>query len=167
MRKYNIRGRHLHMHVTTAGIHGPVGEVLKVREMQVGAHWFFWVAILAAASSVYVYFSGLSGLFFGFGISRYVDATVTFASIGQINPTGLVINLLIAAGLAGFGYLTRRGSDTAFIVGMFLYFADSVVSLGYRDFFGFSFHLLALFFMFKGLLASRRRYDPSVDETGA
>lgn len=155
------------MHVTTAGVHGPVGEIAKVREMQVGAHWFFWVAILAAANSLFVFFSGMFELFFGFGVSRYVDANVTFAAIGQTNPAGLIINLVIAAGLAGFGYLTRRGSDTAFIVGMFLYFADSVISLGYRDIFGFSFHIVALFFMFKGLLASRRRYDPSVDETGA
>lgn len=155
------------MHVTTAGVHGPVDEIAKVREMQVGAHWFFWVAILAAANSLLVYFGGIFELFFGFGVSRYVDAHVTFAAIGQTNPAGLIINLVLAAGLAGFGYLTRRGSDTAFIVGMFLYFADSVISLGYRDIFGFSFHMVALFFMFKGLLASRRRYDPSVDETGA
>jgi hypothetical protein len=155
------------MHVTTAGVHGPVGEIAKVREMQVGANWFFWVAILAIANSLFVFFSGLSELFFGFGVSRWVDANVTFAAIGETKPAGLVINLVLAAGLAGFGYLTRRGSDTAFIVGMFLYFADSVISLGYRDIFGFSFHILALFFMFKGLLASRRRYDPSVDETGA
>lgn len=157
----------LHMQATTAGVHGPIGDLAKIRQMQAGANWFFWVAILAVVSSFYTYFSGLNELFFGFGVSRYVDASVTFAAIGQTNPAGLVINLLLAAGLAGFGYLTRRGSDTAFIVGMFLYFTDSVISLGYRDFFGFSFHLLALFFMFKGLLASRRRYDPSVDETGA
>jgi hypothetical protein len=81
--------------------------------------------------------------------------------------TGLAINLGIAAIIASFGYLTRKGGDVAFIVGMFLYVFDAVISLGYRDFFGFGFHMFALFFMFKGLLASRRRYDPSVDYTGA
>jgi hypothetical protein len=45
---------------------------------------------------------------------------------------------------------------------MFLYVADAMLILSYKDFFGFSFHLLALFFMFKGLLGSRKRYDPSV-----
>jgi hypothetical protein len=50
---------------------------------------------------------------------------------------------------------------------MFIYFFDSVVLLGYREFFAFGFHLFCIFFLFKGLLASRRRYDPSVDATGA
>jgi hypothetical protein len=81
--------------------------------------------------------------------------------------TGLAINIGIAGIIAAFGYLTRKGGDVAFIVGMFLYVFDAVISLGYRDFFGFGFHMFALFFMFKGLLASRRRYDPSVDYTGA
>ena len=39
--------------------------------------------------------------------------------------------------------------------------------LGYGDYFGAAIHFVVFFFMFKGLLASRRRYDPSVDATGA
>ena len=155
------------MQATTAGVHGPVGEIYKVREMQLGANWFYWVAIASVVNSVVVWYFGIPSLFFGLGTTQYVDAHWLASGVESQRLTGLALNVGIAVILAAFGYLTRKGGDVAFVIGMFLYFTDAVVSLGYRDLFGFSFHLLALFFMFKGLLASRRRYDPSVDETGA
>ena len=155
------------MQATTAGVHGPTNEVYKVREMQLGANWFFWVSILAVLNSLIVWYFGLPSLFFGLGTTQYVDAQMVASGPEAQRFAGLAINLGLAGVLAAFGYLTRKGSDVAFILGMFLYIFDSVVALGYRDFFGFGFHMFALFFMFKGLLASRRRYDPSVDYTGA
>ena len=155
------------MQATTDGVRGPITEPNKIREMQLGANWFFWVSILAVINSVIVWYFGIPSLFFGLGTTQYVDAhMLAFAPESQ-RLAGLAINLGIAGFIASFGYLTRKGGDVAFIIGMFLYVFDAVVSLGYRDFFGFAFHLFALFFMFKGLLASRRRYDPSVDYTGA
>ena len=155
------------MQAATAGVHGPVSEVYKVREMQLGANWFFWVSILAVINSFIVWYFGLWSQFFGLGTTQYVDAHMVAAGPETQRLAGLAINLGIAGVFAAFGYLARKGSDVAFILGMFLYVFDSVVALGYRDFFGFGFHMFALFFMFKGLLASRRRYDPSVDYTGA
>jgi len=155
------------MQATTAGVRGPVSEIYKVREMQLGANWFFWVAILGVINSLIVWYFGLWSQFFGLGATQYFDAQMVAAGAESQRLTGLAINIGIAAVLAAFGYLTRKGGDVAFIIGMFLYVFDSVIALGYRDFFGFGFHMFALFFMFKGLLASRRRYDPSVDYTGA
>lgn len=155
------------MQATTAGVRGPVTEVYKVREMQLGANWFLWVSILSVVNSLLVYYFGIGSLFFGLGTTQYVDAHMVAAGPENQRLAGLAINLGLAGILAAFGYLTRKGGDVAFIAGMFLYVFDTVVALGYRDFFGFAFHLFALFFMFKGLLASRRRYDPSVDYTGA
>jgi hypothetical protein len=146
-----------------AKIHGPAAEPYKIREMRLGANWFIWVAILAVTNTLIVFFSQLPSFFWGLGMTQYIDANVTFANAGAQRFSGLAINLGIAAVLAGFGYLARKGNDVAFIIGMFLYIFDAVVALGYRDVFGFGFHALALFFMFKGLLASRRRYDPSVE----
>ena len=96
-------------------------------------------------------------------MTHYIDNHFTFDGLGGRFVTGLLANIGIALVLAGFGYLSRRGNDVAFIIGMFLYVFDTIVVLGYREFFAFGFHLMALFFMFKGLLASRRRYDPSVE----
>ena len=151
-----------------AKIHGPSAEPSKIREMRLGANWFIWVAIFSVINTFIVFFfPDLPKLFWALGMTQYVDANVTFANAGAQQLSGLAINLGIAGVFAAFGYLARKGNDVAFIVGMFLYLFDTVVALGYRDFFGVGFHLLAIFFMFKGLLGSRRRYDPSVDETGA
>ena len=155
------------MQATTAGVRGPITEPNKVREMQLGANWFYWVAILAVLNSIIVWYFGVPSQFFGLGVTQYVDAHMVAAGPESQRLTGLALNAGIAVVLAAFGFLTRKGGDFAFILGMFLYFFDSIVALGYRDFFGFGFHMFALFFMFKGLLASRRRYDPSVDYTGA
>ena len=151
----------------------------KVAEMRRGANWFFWIAILAAVPMFLIYFgkvllspsmiySGvLANRLVGLGTGLYVDAL--FAASGGEGPqvTALAVNLVLVGLLVLFGYLARRGNDFAFILGMFLYFFDAVVLLGYREFFAFGFHIFCLFFLFKGLLASRRRYDPSVDATGA
>jgi len=138
----------------------------KVREMQKGANWFYWVAILAVVSTLLIYFYNFSTYLIGLGVNEYVDAR--FASDGDTQRwAGLALNVAFAGMLALFGYFARKGNDMAFILGIFLYFVDAVILLGYRELFAFSFHLVALFFIGKGLLASRRRYDPSVDATGA
>jgi hypothetical protein len=41
------------------------------------------------------------------------------------------------------------------VLGIFLYTIDAFLTIGLRDFFGFGVHLIALFFLVKGLLASR------------
>jgi hypothetical protein len=155
------------MQATTAGVRGPVTEVYKVREMQLGANWFLWVSILAVLNSAIVYYFGVPSQFFGLGTTQYVDSQMVTVGPESQRLAGLAINLGLAGIIASFGYLSRKGGDVAFIVGMFLYIFDAIVSLGYGNYFAFGFHFLALFFMFKGLLASRRRYDPSVDYTGA
>lgn len=138
----------------------------KVREMRLGANWFIWVAIASLAHSLIVFYFAMGGMSFGLGINHYIDNKVTFASFDGPNVLGLLINIVVAAVFAAFGFLARRGNDTAFVVGMFLYVVDLVIALGYREFWGAAIHLVVLFFLFKGLLASRRRFDPSVDATG-
>ena len=147
-------------------IHETLTPEEKARDMRTGANWFFWIAALSVINTFVVTFGGTFNFAVGLGVTRYVDGMLP----GQAGPGGypelplaaLGLNILIAAAFAGFGYFARRGSDVAFVIGMFLYVADAMVVLGFKDFFGFAFHLLALFFLFKGLLASRKRYDPSV-----
>ena len=79
-----------------------------------------------------------------------------------MSTSALVINILIAAALAAFGLLARRGSDIAFVLGIFLYVIDAVLIIGLKDFFGFGVHLIALFFLVKGLLASRHIRENAV-----
>lgn len=150
-----------------ANIQSSIDQVYKVREMRLGANWFYWAAIASAVHSLIAFFFATPWMYFGLGVNRYVDNHVTFAGFDGPHVAGLLINLAFAVILAGFGYLARKGSDAAFIIGMFLYLFDLVMVLGYGDYFGAAIHFVVFFFMFKGLLASRRRYDPSVDATGA
>jgi len=137
-------------------------SVRHVVDMHRGAEWFFWIAALSVINSLAVTFSWTGNMIFGLGATRLVDETFRANSLAPVSVNGLIFSLAIAAAFIYIGYLARRGSDNAFVVGMFLYVIDAMIVLGFKDFFAFGFHLVALFFLFKGLLASRRRYDPSV-----
>ena len=139
----------------------------KVAEMRMGASWFYWVAIAAVVSTLLVYFVNFQTHFIGLGISEYLDGRALAGGSETARWGMIAIEIALAGMLAAFGYFASKGNDVVFIIGLFLYFVDAVVLLGYREIFAFGFHLFAMFFIFKGLLASRRRYDPSVDATGA
>ncbi|HVF31050.1 MAG TPA: hypothetical protein VNA22_08770 [Pyrinomonadaceae bacterium] len=126
-----------------------------------GADWFLWLAILSVVNTLIVYFYNTPNTPVALGITQWLDGT--HAGIkSAMSTSALGINLLIAAALAMFGLLARKGSDIAFVVGIFLYVIDSFLSIGVRDFFGFGVHLVGLFFLVKGLLASRHLRENAV-----
>jgi len=90
-----------------------------------------------------------------------VDGTTTGFN-SSMATSSLVTNILIAGVLVVFGLLARRGSDIAFVVGIFLYLIDAFLTIGVKDFFGFGVHLIALFFLVKGLFASRHIRENAV-----
>ncbi len=140
----------------------PTSFYTKVSDMHRGAEWFFWIAALSVINSLVVTFGAMGDTLFGLGGTRVIDQYLRAGSLGGVEAWWLPLSLLLPLAFAGLGYLAWRGSDKAFIIGMFLYAVDAMIVIGFRDFFAFGFHLVALFFMFKGLLASRKRYDPSV-----
>ena len=125
------------------------------------ADWFFWLAILSVINSLIVYYYQIPNTPIALGITQWVDGT-TSGFNATMSTSALVINILIAAALAGFGLLARRGSDISFVLGIFLYVIDAVLMIGLKDFFGFGVHLIALFFLVKGLLASRHIRENAV-----
>ncbi len=134
-------------------------RILDRRTAHAGAHWFFWLAALSILNSLIVYYVGLGNLPFAFGLTQWIDGTAgPFTNqLWQTPPStaALLVNIVIAIAFAGFGYLARRGNDAAWVIGILLYVVDAMFSLGMRDFWGFCFHLVGLFFLFRGLLASR------------
>lgn len=134
----------------------------KIADMRRGADWFFWIAALGILNSLIVTFGGLPDMLFGLGSTRLVDEMLRANSLAAVNPIGLFFNAAIAVLFAAFGYYARKGNDRIFVLGMFLYVVDAMISIGFRDFWGFGFHLVALFYLGRGLLASRKRFDPSV-----
>jgi hypothetical protein len=126
-----------------------------------GADWFVWIAILSLINSLIVFYYQTPNTPFALGITRWLDGT-TSGFNASMTTSGLVTNLLIVAVLVMFGVLARRGSDIAFVLGIFLYVIDAMLVIGLRDFFAFGVHLIALFFLVKGLLASRHIRENAV-----
>lgn len=126
-----------------------------------GADWFFWIAILSVLNSLIVYFYRTPNTPVALGITQWLDGTSGGITELMTAPE-LVTNILIAAVLCVFAVLARRGSDLAFVVGIFLYVLDAFLVIGQRDFFAFGVHLIALFFLAKGLLASRHIRENAV-----
>lgn len=124
-----------------------------------GANWFYWVAVLSLLNTFIIWYFNIPNLPFALGITEWVDGTTGHLNAEgwypPIQTTGLLLDILIAAAFAAFGYIAKRGSDFAFVLGMFIYVCDALLALGLKDFFGFAFHFIPLFLMFKGLLASR------------
>lgn len=130
------------------------------REAKIGgAHWFYWLAAASVANSLLVYFLHLPNSMVAFGITQWIDGTRGgLTAEGVVPPmhlTALAINILIAAGFAVFGYFSEKRNDNLFAFGILLYTIDAMLVIGLRDFFGFSFHLVGLYFLTRGLLASR------------
>jgi hypothetical protein len=73
--------------------------------------------------------------------------------------TALIINIAIAAVFAVCGYFARMRSSWAFLIGFFLYVFDAILCIGFKDLYTFAFHMLVIFFVFKGLVATRRLYQ--------
>ena len=126
-----------------------------------GADWFFWIAILSLINSLIVFYYQTPNSPLALGITRWLDGT-TSGFNASMTTGGLVTNILVALVLAIFGLLSRRGNDIAFVVGIFLYVIDAMLVIGLQDFFGFGVHLIALFFLVKGLLASRHVRENAV-----
>lgn len=124
-----------------------------------GAHWFYWLAVASIINSLIVFIFNTPNSMVAFGITRWLDGTSGgLTAEGVVPPmlaSALAINVLIALGFAAFGFFAARGSDVAFVLGIFLYVIDSMLVIGLRDFFGFGFHLVGLYFLIRGLLASR------------
>lgn len=125
-----------------------------------GADWFFWLAILSLINTLLVYYYKLPNTPIALGITQWLDGTNAFGATMSTQSLGL--NILIAGALAMFGLLARRGSDLAFVIGIFLYVIDAFLIVGQREFWGFGVHLIGLFFLVKGLLASRHIRENAV-----
>jgi hypothetical protein len=125
------------------------------------ADWFFWLALLSITNTLVVYYYQTPNTPVALGLTQWLDGTSGVFN-GVMSSGELLTNILIAGVLAGFGLMARRGSDLAFVVGIFLYVIDTFLTMGLGDFFGFGVHLTALFFIVKGLLASRHIRENAV-----
>lgn len=141
-------------------------EYAPPKNIFIGADVFFVLAALSILNSLIVYLFELRNMPFAFAVTQWIDGTTGPMTAQGWSPplqlSRLLVDILIAVAFAGFGWFARKGSDVAFVLGMFLYIVDAMLAIGLREFWGFGFHLVALFFIFKGLLASRHARENAI-----
>jgi len=130
-----------------------------IQRMRSGSNWFYWVAGLSLLNSVILLAGGKWNFIVGLAVTQIIDVMVLQMS-GQANGfnafgvVGFMIDILVAGVFILFGFFAGKGSVAVFITGMVLYLFDAVLYLFVGDFLAAGFHGLALFFMFKGLMAA-------------
>lgn len=128
----------------------PDPELLE--QIQSSANWFYWIGGLSLVNSIITHAGGHFGFFFGLAISQVVDAILQhIESIGTV--VAIVFDILIAAVFCLFGWLANKRMQWAFWVGMVFYAGDGLISLLAQDYLGLAIHGIALFFIFRGVLA--------------
>jgi len=129
-------------------------------QLKSGANWFYWIAGLSLVNSAIYAFGGQISFILGLAVTQVIDA-LSDTAIAAGAPTALkavavVIDLVITAMFALFGYYAGKGLIWPFIVGIAFYILDGLVYLAGGDMFAAGFHAFALFFIIRGFLASRK-----------
>lgn len=119
-----------------------------------GAAWFYWIAALSVVNSLIVLFGGTINFIVGLGITQLIDGIAIAFSENYGTMifliVGFLLNVFISCIFALFGILSSKKHSWAFITGMILYAFDGLIFFIGPDYFSIAFHILALFFIFRG-----------------
>ena len=137
----------------------PDNSELK-QQLSGGANWFYWIAGLSVINSVVNFSEGNWNFAVGLGITQVLDAISIIAlQEGMSNIVRgifFVLGLIVAGIFFLFGVFANRAQTWAFVLGMTIYAVDGLIMLYAGDVLGILIHALALYFLFRGLSASRR-----------
>ncbi len=124
------------------------------------ANWFYWIAGLTIVGVVASLFG--SGWRFAIGLGL-TEVLIAFATPGDDAPVAagvmIALWLLAAASVALFlwlGYVARRPSQNAFVVGLVVYAIDTLIFVFVGDWLGVILHAVALYFLWQGLMLVRQ-----------
>ena len=126
------------------------------KRMKNGANWFYWIAALSLINSVIMLFNGNWSFLAGLGITQVIDAIaiqVSAAGGSGANVIALMMDIIVAAFFAFFGFMAGKRQGWAFITGMVLYFLDGLIFLLVQGWLSIAFHLFALYCIYQGLRA--------------
>ena len=148
-------------------------EKIKAENMLRGkASNFFWIAGLSIVNSVVSLLGGGITFVIGLAITQIVDGVsmvvaeeLTGNAATILRIAAFVVNLLIAGLFALFGFFASKQKKWAFLVGMILYLIDGILSLIFKDYMGFAFHLFLLIGLFSGYRALLKTTTQSQEMT--
>ncbi len=115
-----------------------------------GARWFWWIAGMSLLNAVLL----LSGSNTNFVIGL---AMTTFAGAAFADQLPVAVTLIaITVGFYFFmGLQAQRGKSWAFYAGLAVYAVDALIYARFEDWMPVGFHVLAGFFIAKGLMRLR------------
>ncbi len=120
-----------------------------------GANWFYWIAALSLINSIIAIAGGHFIFLAGLAVSQIADGIA--AHLGFVGPYfSIIIDVVVAVFVCGFGYFASHGSRAALIVGMFLYALDGAVFLLFSAYAPAVFHAFVLYQIVQGWRARQK-----------
>jgi hypothetical protein len=115
-----------------------------------GARWFWWIAGLSLVNSVLIHSGSDTSFVIGLGFTLIVDAI--FQSLKIV---AFAIDVIAIGTIFGLGWFAGKGHVWAFVTGLILYAIDALIYVGMQSWMSVGFHVFALFFIGRGMLALR------------
>jgi hypothetical protein len=133
----------------------PFTDPALLARMKSAASWFYWIAGLSLINSIAAASGGSWRFIVGLGLTNLIDA---FGSRLQTNGTivALVLDFLVIGVFILLGIFAHKAQLWAFLIGMALFALDGLIFLLASDWIGVGFHVLVLFFLFRGFQACRQ-----------
>ena len=127
-----------------------------------GANWFYIVAALSLVNTAIIHLGGNVQFVVGLGVTLITDSVA--AHLATQHPESKTVLLVAAIGfafvvaavVAGFGWLARSRRNAFFAIGMVLYLLDGLLFILIQDWMCIAFHVYALFSMWGGFSAFRQ-----------
>lgn len=114
--------------------------------VQSAARWFWWIAGLSLVNAV-MFFSG-SDTNFVIGLAMTTIASVAFKAMPAV--AAVLIALTVGFYFA-MGHYAQRRKLWAFYLGLAVYAVDALIYAAVQDWMSAGFHVLAGYFIFKGV----------------
>lgn len=126
-----------------------LGEINELENRaKSGASWFFWIAVLSVINSVVLIAGGEWSFLVGLGITDVIGV------FSKGDWSFLFLSFLIAGIFALLGYFAYSGFTWAFIIGAVIYILDGLLLAYFQMWLGMGFHVFALIFIGRGLIAN-------------
>ncbi len=122
------------------------------KELEQGAHWFFWIAGLSLVNTGISAFGGDWNFVLGLAYTMIVDEMAA-----ESGAAGTFIPVLTSVFIAGifilFGLQAKKKHRWPFFAGMTLYLIDGLIFVLAQVWLAVAIHGLALYYLYKGLSA--------------
>ena len=129
-----------------------------VAQLKRGASWFYWIAGLSLINSLIFVFGGsvsfIAGLAYTQIIDAIIDVSISQGASTSLHAVAIVLDLILVAIFALFGYYANKAINAVFIIGIIIYVIDGLLWLFLGSYFAAAFHAYALFMIIRGFMAS-------------